>query len=163
MLTKQLSDELEIFLQRYLAFYKDFLQVELEKFDAVSSGDVKKIDSHVVKEQALMLQSRGFELERDQLISKELKLPITFKELIPLFDDDNREAASAMHDELSSILLDLKDVNNRSNTLAELQLHKIDNNIRQLEKKPAMAADYNNSAKVASRGKTKSGVISRKV
>lgn len=164
MLTKQFSGEIAQFLDKYLDFYKEFLQIEQNKFDIISKNNIEDLDSFVVREQALMLQSRGFEVQREQLLKKELDEPITLRELIPLVDESFRGKVEDLFSELSDVLLNLKDVNNRSNSLVELRLHKIDKNIRHLENQKSPVNDYNNSAKVGGKQANRlSGIVSKKI
>lgn len=163
MLTKQLSNEICLFLEKYLEFYKSFLKVEQEKFKVISDNNIDKLDTFVVKEQALMLQSRGFELQRDQLIKKEIKDVITLKELVAQVDLDCRDKVSALHIELSNVLLDLKAINNSSNSLVELKLHSIDTNIKRLEKTTTQRVEYGNSARIEPPQKKQGGIISKKI
>ena len=163
MLTKQLSNELSVFLGKYLEFYKRFLQLEQDKFKVISDNNIDKLDTFVVKEQALMLQSRGFELQRDQLIKKEISSDITLKELVTLVDNETKDKISEIHQELCNVLLDLKAINKASNSLVELKLHTIDTNIKRLEKTPLNRIEYGNSAKIESPQKKQGGIISKKI
>lgn len=163
MLTKQLSDELCLFLERYKNFYTDFLKLEQDKFESISTNDITKLDSYVVKEQAFMLQSRGFEVQREALIKKEIPEEITLRELIPLVDESVRGKVSDLFDQLSDLLLNLKDVNNRSSSLVELRLHKIDTNIRRLENDPASVGGYSQSATANKQTGRLTGMVSKKI
>lgn len=159
-ISKELSNELSTFLSRYLAFYKDFLDIEQQKFESISHNDIEKLNALVTKEQAFMLQSRGMEVERDKILVKIGVADVALKEIIPSLHVDFISRVQTLYDELSDILLDLKDVNSRSNSLTELRLHRIDTEINRLEKRPETKKDYTNTAQVQNKSRS---VISKKI
>ena len=108
MISESLADEFIRFFQNYLSFYKEFFQLETEKYDDISKNRVSRIDAHVKKEEAFMLKSRGLELERDRLVAKTEHPKATFRELIPLFEPPQRGQIQKIYNELSKVLLYFK-------------------------------------------------------
>ncbi|HHV31914.1 MAG: flagellar protein FlgN [Ruminococcaceae bacterium] len=147
MLEKALANEFIDFFQGYLSFYKDFFQLESEKFEDISMNRLNKLDECVNREEAFMLKSRGLEAERDRLVAKAGNPKATFKELIPLFEPPQREQIQQIYDELYQVLRSFKEINLRCNYLTELRLRRVQADIKKLEKRPDLQKIYNARAK----------------
>lgn len=160
MIDQSLGKEFIAFFERYLSFYKEFLQLEKEKFDIVSTNRVSELDGCVKREEAFMLKSKGMDLERDRLMQKTEKPNATFREIIPLFDESQREAVQTLFDTFSKVLLEFKELNLRCNYLTELRLNRIKIELKKLENRPDLQKLYNEKAKEKGIGPT---FLSRKV
>ncbi len=160
MMDQSLADELFRFFQRYLSFYKEFLQLETEKYDDMAVNNLALLDQHVKKEEVFMLKSRGLELERDKLVTRTGKPEATFQELIPLFEQPLQEQIRQIYNELSKVLSDLKEMNLRCNYLTELRLHRIQIDLKKLEKRPDLQKLYDAHAR---EGDAPVNFISKKV
>lgn len=146
MLTKQQSDEFIVFLKRYLAFYENFVEVECQKYETIAQNDIETLDSFVTKEQALLLQSRGLEAERDKIMDGYGHKETTLREFLPLLDASVSDKAKDLYSKLSNVMLDLKDVNSRCNQLTQLRLHRIDTELKRLENLPVLEKKYYQNA-----------------
>ncbi len=160
MLNESLAEEVILFFQKYLSFYKEFFQLETDKFNDISLNKVSKIDSYVKSEEVFMLKSRGLEQERERLIAKTGTSVTTFRELIPLFESPQREQIQGIFDEFSEVLLNLKEINLRCNYLTELRLHRIENDLKKLEKRPDLQKIYDAQAR---EGKPAPSFLSKKI
>ena len=160
MINESLANEFILFFQDYLSFYKDFYQLETEKYDDISMNRVSRIDTHVKKEEAFMLKSRGLELKRDRLVAKTELPKATFRELIPLFEPPQREQIQKIYNELSQVLLDFKEINLRCNYLTELRLHRIQTDLKKLENRPELQKLYTAQAR---EGMSAPGFLSKKI
>lgn len=167
MLTAQHSAELIQLLKQHVAFYREFFEIELAKHEVVTANRINELDSFVVREQAFMLKSRGFEQQREQFLDKVASKKTTLRELIPLVDDENlRGEVVQLYDELSCALLDLKEINRATNSMVEMRLHRIDSTIKALEKQVTGASSgsgYNTSAAQKRPPGRLSGIVSKKI
>jgi hypothetical protein len=161
MINKPLSDKLLLFLQQYLSFYTDFLQLEADKYSDISQSHISQLDERVNTEEAYMLKSRGLEMERARLWEEAGSPEATFLELIPLFDPSVQEQAKGIYKELLQVLYELKETNLRCNHLTELKLHRIEVDIQKLKKHPELQKQYD--SKAAREGYSLSGVLSKKI
>ena len=157
---RALSEQLIDFLKRYLVFFQEFLLLETEKYRDITQNRVDKLDAHVKTEEAYMLKSRGMELERDRLM-KQTPLPTaTFRELLPLFDSSLRTQAEELYQELSGVVLELKEMNLRCNYLAELRLRRVEMEIKKIKNQPELQKKYDAKAREECQSR---GFISKKV
>lgn len=161
MIDQSLSEELLLFLRRYLAFYKEFLLLEANKYDDMVQNRLNLLDEHVKTEEAYMLKSRGMEAEREKLWAKAGYPGVTFLQLVPLLDPSLQEQAKGIYDELLQVLYDLKETNLRCNQLTELKLHRIEADIQKLKKDPQLQKQYD--AKAILEGYSPSGILSKKI
>jgi len=147
MINKTLSDEMLLFFLRYLAFYKEFLQLETDKYNDMTQNIMSSLDERVKVEEAYMLKSRGLEIEREKLIAQTELPKATFLQLIPLFDESVRDQIQEIHEELSRVLLDLKQTNLRCNQLTQLRLHRIEIDLQKIAKNPDLQKHYDSRAR----------------
>ncbi|HEX3037474.1 MAG TPA: flagellar export chaperone FlgN [Oscillospiraceae bacterium] len=160
MINKKLSDELVLFLERYLVFYKDFLQMETEKYEDISQNKLAKLNQYVKDEQVFMLKSKGLEIERDKLVAQTGNSKTTFRELIPLFDGTVQAHLQEIYDELSNVLLDLKETNTRCNYITKLRLHGVEVNLKKLGDNPELQKIYTQKAH---EGATPLNILSKRI
>lgn len=160
MINKTLSGELAAFFEQYLTFYREFLDLEMQKYDDMSRNNLKSLDGHVKSEQAYMLKSKGLEIERDRLIEKAGASKTTFRELIPMLDESVRDRVQELYKELSDVLQNLKEINIRNNYITELRLHKVEINLKKLENHPELQKVYNGQAHEGSRNMN---ILSKKI
>ena len=147
MINKTLSDELLSFFLRYLAFYSEFLQLETDKYDDMAHNIISSLDERVKVEEAYMLKSKGLEIERDKLIAQTELPKATFLQLIPLFDESVRDQIQEVYEELSRVLLDLKQTNLRCNQLTQLRLHRVEVDLQKIAKNPDLQKRYDAQAR----------------
>lgn len=120
-------------MHHYLVFYKEFLNFETKKLDDVANNRIKLMDEHVKNEEVFLLKCRGFEVKR-QAFLKELGLEnMLMRDVIKQAPEEMREQLDSVFSELSEAILDLKEINNRCNSMIELRLHKIEKTLNQLE------------------------------
>nr|WP_319488418.1 flagellar protein FlgN [uncultured Caproiciproducens sp.] len=143
MMDKDLADKLLKFLRGYLIFYKEFLQLESEKYSDLTSNNISSMDERVKTEEAFMLKSRGLELERDRLVALTGSPNATFRQLLPMFIPSLQPEAKEIFDELSRVMLDLKEMNMRCNHLTELKLHRVKIDLNKLKNNPELQTIYN--------------------
>lgn len=145
-------------MKQYLVFYKEFLEFEKIKLEDVTNNRIDLIDEHVKKEEVFLLRSKGFEVKREAFL-KELGFEnLTMSEIIEKTPQDFKEKVSSLFSELSEVLLDLKEINSRCNSMIELRLHRIEKTLNQLDEN--QQKQHNDSAK---KPKNRSDFISRKV
>lgn len=160
MINQPFADELYNFFQRCLSFYKEFLQLETEKFNDMSENNLATLDQHVKQEEAFMLKSRGLELERTRLISRTEIPDGTFRDILPLLESPMREKMEELHQELSKVLLDLKETNTRCNFMTELRLHRVEAELKKIQERPELQKLYNAQAQ---KGSPAPNFISKKI
>lgn len=157
---RALSEEFVGFLNRYLTFFREFLALETEKYQDISHNKISRLDGHVKAEEAFMLKSRGMERERERLMQRTESDAATFRELLPSFDSSVRPQAEELYNEVSAVLVELKEMNLRCNYLTELRLRRIDTEIKKMKKQPELQKKYDAKARAESKS---AGFISKKV
>lgn len=155
-----LSSELLSFFENYLSFYKDFLQLETDKYNDLEANCLDVLQDRIKTEEVYMLRSRGLEIERDKLLAKANFPKTTFRELIPLFDPPVRRKIDNIYQELSQVLLDLKEMNRRCNNLTQIRLHHINSELEKLKKQGQNPNVY--TSKADNSGKL-TGILSKKI
>jgi len=145
-------------MQQYVVFYKEFFEFETKKLEDVANNRIDLMDEHVKKEEVFLLKSRGFEVKREAFLKDAGLENMSMSEVIKTSPEEAEGKLEGVFSELSNLLLDLKEINLRCNSMIELRLHRIEKTLNQLEEN--QQKDYNNSAK---NDKKKTDFISRKV
>ena len=145
-------------MQQYLVFYKEFLDFETKKLDDVANNRIDIMDEHVKKEEVFLLKSRGLEVKREEFLKNAGLESMSMSEVIKTSPEELKGQLSDDFSELSDIVMDLKEINSRCNSMIELRLHRIEKTLNRIEEN--QQSNYNNSAKS---DKKKTDFISRKV
>ncbi len=135
MLSNQNCLNIISFLKTYTSFYSELLALEEEKYDIISKNEIELLDAIVVKEQAMILKSKGIEIKRDEVLEKEVGEKIIFSKLIEVFPEEHKQEITDIFNQFSDIVLQIKEINYRCKSLTELRLHKINNAIGTIENK----------------------------
>lgn len=123
-------DELIELLKECAEVYKQFLELEYEKYDIVIKNDIETLDDIVSKEQVVFLKMRGLEQKREKLIISMGMSGKTFKEIIDYLDND--EKLLSEYEKLRSIISEVKKISSLCKTLIEVRLHRLDKAMSQL-------------------------------
>lgn len=123
-------DELIELLKESAEVYKQFLELEYEKYDIVIKNDIETLDDIVSKEQVVFLKMRGLEQKREKLIISMGMSGKTFKEIIDYLDND--EKLLSEYEKLRSIISEVKKISSLCKTLIEVRLHRLDKAMSQL-------------------------------
>ena len=156
MLNPSQSGELLDFLERYLSFYREFLALETKKCSDLSANSIDLLMEHLKKGESCMLRSKGMEIERERLMKRFGVPGLTFRQTIGQLDPAQQDRAQALYGELSGVLVELKEINRRSNTLAQLRLRHTEKKIRELNTRTSENA-------AAGRGAKPSSILSKKI
>lgn len=161
MLTEQQSKGFILFLEKYAAFYREFLKMEQDKSKAISKNDIESVNDFVKQEQAYMLKTKGLEVERDKITESYGMKDLTLREFLEHIHESKAERANELFNELTELLENLKRVNSSNNTMIELRLHRIGKALEQLERegKP-IPKKYDSAAQL---GGKPLNIVSKKV
>lgn len=121
-------------LEESAEIYKNFLELEYKKYDAVIKDDIVTLNDIVSKEQVIYLKIRGLEQKREKLIDSMGMSGKTLKEIIDTSVDE-KNILIEEYDKLNNILYELKKITDRCKTLLEVRLHRIDKAMSQLGEK----------------------------
>lgn len=130
--------------------YKNFLELEYEKHDAVIKNDIELLDDIVSKEQVYYMKMRGLDRKREKLIDSLGCKGMTLKEIINSDKISNKEELKKKYNELNEIIYEVKKINNLNKTLIDVRMHKIDDALVQLGEKDntySNTENKNNSGK----------------
>lgn len=147
-------------MSRQLTFYKEFLQMQNVKLDDMSNDRMRALDEHVKSEEVYFLRSKGLEQERNNFLKKRNLSDQTLREIIKTFPEEDVQSGQEIFDKLSTVILELKQVNLRCNSIAQLRLHRIDVAIKQSQNNPELQKVYQGDASTA---KPQRDLLSRKI
>lgn len=138
--------------------YREFLELEYKKYDAILKADIETLDDLVSKEQVFYLKIRGLEQKREHIIESLGFEDKTLKEIIEISNSEQKQILLDIYNDLNKLITEVKKINNLSKTLIEVRLHRVDKAMTQLgEKQNTYARNENKSSNV------KSLMISKKI
>lgn len=115
--------------------YREFLELEYKKYDAILKADIETLDDLVSKEQAFYLKIRGLEQKREHIIETLGFEDKTLKEIIEISNNEQKQILLDIYNELNKLITEVKKINNLSKTLIEVRLHRVDKAMAQLGEK----------------------------
>ncbi len=145
---------------RYVDFYKEFTALEKLKVKDLSLHQLEQLDQRVREEEAFLLRAKGLDQKRTAFLNTYQLNDKKMSEIIPLFPQPYQRDIQQKFDELSRILLDLKQINTRCNTMTELQLQRIQLKIAEMQDG---STRQNARIKITKKAGKKDGKLSQKV
>lgn len=123
---------LELMIQ-CVELYKEFITLESIKMENISQNKYKTLDEYVKKEEALLLEARGLEKKRENILIKYNLQDKKMNEIIFLFNEPYLNQIEKKFNELSNIIIDLKHINQNCNSMTQIRLHKINETLNKLK------------------------------
>ncbi len=126
-LLKELCENLE----EQLATYKLLVKYEQEKQEVLVNGEINQLEELVKKEQKVVFKNGELEKTRQEHISQlaeQAGVPqddLTISRVIELAEGDMKDRLSNVYEELEYVLVELKDLNLKNNSLIEQSLSYI--------------------------------------
>ena len=130
-------DDLYNVLNEQLNLYKEFLEVENEKYNVILADDIKRLDEIVTEEQVFFLKSRGLDQKRERLLTELGYTGKTLRQLIELIDDAEKDRFRKMHSDIFNVLQNFKDKNNQCQDLVQIRLYRAQTMINKLDESTA--------------------------
>ena len=138
--------------------YKNFLELEYKKYDAIIKDDTAALDDIVANEQVYYMKMRGFEQKREKLIEIMGVKGKTLKQIIELSDEEQRPMLTEAYEELYKLILDTKKISNLCKTVIEVRLRRVHNAMNQMGEK-----DNTYSNEESRKNNSKSLIFSKKI
>lgn len=114
------------FMERFIAFYIEAQKCELEKFDALMSCELPRIQEAMNNYQSVIKKAQAYEEERIELCKKLGFENMAFSEVLRHFDDDEKTKLTEQKNRLTSIVKNIKYLNKRSMDFVNVQLGEIE-------------------------------------
>ena len=114
------------FMERFTAFYIEAQKCELEKFDALMSCELPRIQEAMNNYQSVIKKAQAYEEERIELCKKLGFENMAFSEVLRHFDDDEKTKLTEQKNRLTSIVKNIKYLNKRSMDFVNVQLGEIE-------------------------------------
>ncbi len=114
------------FMEKFTDFYIEAQKLEFEKFDALMSCELGRIQKVMKDYQACIKKAQSYEEERIELCKRLGFDNMAFSEIISHFDDDEAIKLISQKDRLTSIIKTIKYLNKRSMDFVNVQLSDIE-------------------------------------
>lgn len=131
--------------------YKNFLELEYKKYDAVIKNDIEALEDIVSQEQAHYMKMRGIEQKREKLLYSMGYKDKSLKEIIEVFEENDKTLLNEKYEEFSKTIAEVKKIVSLCKTLIEVRMHRINKVMEQLGEKGntySLAENKNNSKSV---------------
>ncbi|ACB85803.1 flagellar protein FlgN [Natranaerobius thermophilus] len=118
-------------LEEQLATYKLLVQQEEEKQEALIQGELSQLEELIKKEQKIVFQNGELERKRQEIIAQlaeelgEVQDDLTISKLIEYAEGELEKRLSQVYRELEEIVITLKDLNIKNNSLIQQSLSYI--------------------------------------
>lgn len=119
------------FFDEYIAHYREFLSFEYRKLDMINKDQIEKLSDSLSVEQALIMKTNSLEGKRELLLKDTEGR--TFAEIAENAPEEFREKLTAQHKELSSLIFEIKEINDTANIIVSERLKKIQRRTAELD------------------------------
>lgn len=114
------------FMERFIAFYIEAQKCELEKFDALMSCELPRIQEAMNGYQSMIKKAQSYEDERIELCKRLGFENMAFSEVLRHFDGEDQAKLTEQKNRLTSIIKNIKYLNKRSMDFVNVQLGEIE-------------------------------------
>lgn len=146
-------------MQEYSAIFDVLIDFEQEKFEAVKDQKLETLDGYLKKEQAYLLQVRGLEVRREELLKKAaLPQTHTFRQIINDAEGDIKGDLQNLYQELDDKIARFKNILESVNEYIDLKLFSVEgalDKIREFEGQKEPKLYDKNAKKTVQRAKTR--------
>ena len=118
------------FFDEYIEHYKTFLQFEYLKLEMINNDDIEKLSASLSREQALIMKTNS--LEKTYRYSGD-EAGKTFQELIDSAPKWYQYRLNDKYNQLSEIVLKIKEINDTANVIVSERLNKIQKKVGELD------------------------------
>ena len=124
------------FMEKFIAFYIEAQKCELEKFDALMSCELPRIQEAMNNYQSVIKKAQSYEIDRIELCKRLGFENMAFSEVLRHFDEGEQRQLTEQKDKLTSIIKNIRYLNKRSMDFVNVQLGEI-------EQQASIASIYN--------------------
>lgn len=114
------------FMEEYVGFFEQTADAEETEYRALLENDLKKIQTALSHQQAILLKTNSMEKQRLEYQSALGFGQMTFQEVIAALDDADAAAMTALYTRLTGAVQSIKRYNAESMQLAENRMKLID-------------------------------------
>ncbi|MBR6337777.1 MAG: flagellar export chaperone FlgN [Ruminococcus sp.] len=114
------------FMEKFTAFYIEAQKCELEKFDALMSCELPRIQEAMNNYQSMIKKAQSYEDERIELCKRLGFENMAFSEVLRHFDGEEIAKLTEQKNRLTSIIKNIKYLNKRSMDFVNVQLGEIE-------------------------------------
>lgn len=113
-------------MEKFTAFYIEAQKVEFEKFDALMSVNLERVQEIMKQYQSYIKQAQNLEEQRIDLCKKLGFENMAFSEVVSHFEGEEARKLTEQKDKLTSIIRTIKYLNKRSMDFVNVQLGEIE-------------------------------------
>ncbi|MCR5816065.1 MAG: flagellar protein FlgN [Ruminococcus sp.] len=114
------------FMERFISFYIEAQKRELEKFDALMSCELPRIQDAMNNYQSVIKKAQSYEDERIELCKRLGFENMAFSEVLRHFEGEEKTKLTEQKNRLTSIIKNIKYLNKRSMDFVNVQLGEIE-------------------------------------
>lgn len=126
-------NEFQEVLQKLILLFQELTSLESKMLNAAREQQIAVLESHMIKEQAFIMQLRGLEKEKDRIQAEAGYAGMSFHEILEVLDGEEKARFLPLFDEMSRAMQMFQEVHEDLTVIMEVNLHQINKKINDAE------------------------------
>lgn len=122
-------NEFQEVIQKLILLFQDLTTLENKMLNAAKDQHIAVLEGHMMKEQALIMQLRGLEREKDRIQAGAGYANMSFHEILEALDGEEKIRFLSLFDEMSRTMQMFQEVHEDLTMIMEVNLRQINKKI----------------------------------
>lgn len=118
-------NEFQEVLQKLILLFQELTSLESKMLNAAREQQIAVLESHMIKEQAFIMQLRGLEKEKDRIQAEAGYAGMSFHEILEVLDGEENARFLPLFDEMSRTMQMFQEVHEDLTVIMEVNLRQI--------------------------------------
>lgn len=122
-------NEFQEVIQKLILLFQELTSLESKMLSAAREQQIAVLESHMIKEQASIMQLRGLEKEKDRIQAEAGYAGMSFHEILEVLDEEEKTRFLPLFDEMSRTMQMFQEVHEDLTVIMEVNLRQINKKI----------------------------------
>lgn len=126
-------NEFQEVIQKLILLFRELTTLENKMLNAAREQQIAVLEGHMIKEQALIMQLRGLEKEKDRIQAESGYAKLSFHEILEALDEEEKARFLPLFDEMSRTMQMFQEVHEDLTMIMEVNLRQVNKKIEDVK------------------------------